>query len=353
MIKVGINGFGAIGKRVACSVRLQDDMELVGVAKVSPDCNSRKAIDQGFRLFCSANDCNFGKSKEVFSGKGLCVGTLPELLEQVDVIVDTSPGGYGERNKENIYNKYRIKTIFQGGESPNTGFSFNARTNYGTAAGKDSLRVVSCNTTGILRILTPLGEMAGIREVFIILTRRAADPKEDSKGPMNSFVPTKVPSHHAVDVNHILPKLNIITFGGKVPMSLMHQHSMIVEFDDRLNVDDVIEKFRKETRVALVGNEKGNPPSSAAVMEMARDIDACTRNDIPNIILLKDTLHIVGNKLIGMYYVHQESDVVPENIDAIRACMNSLSREESMKKTDDSMNLGEIKKKMEKYFPGD
>ena len=33
MIKVGVNGYGVIGTRVADAVMLQDAMELVGIAK--------------------------------------------------------------------------------------------------------------------------------------------------------------------------------------------------------------------------------------------------------------------------------------------------------------------------------
>ena len=40
-IKVGVNGFGAIGKRVAHAVSLQKDMKLVGVANRSPSINVR------------------------------------------------------------------------------------------------------------------------------------------------------------------------------------------------------------------------------------------------------------------------------------------------------------------------
>ena len=35
-IKVAINGYGTIGKRVADAVDAQDDMEIVGVTKTSP-----------------------------------------------------------------------------------------------------------------------------------------------------------------------------------------------------------------------------------------------------------------------------------------------------------------------------
>ena len=36
MIKVGINGYGTIGKRVAEAVTLQDDMEIIGIVKTKP-----------------------------------------------------------------------------------------------------------------------------------------------------------------------------------------------------------------------------------------------------------------------------------------------------------------------------
>jgi len=36
MIKVAINGYGTIGKRVADAVDAQDDMSIIGVTKTSP-----------------------------------------------------------------------------------------------------------------------------------------------------------------------------------------------------------------------------------------------------------------------------------------------------------------------------
>lgn len=36
-IKVAINGYGVIGKRVADAVRAQEDMELLGVSDVTTD----------------------------------------------------------------------------------------------------------------------------------------------------------------------------------------------------------------------------------------------------------------------------------------------------------------------------
>jgi glyceraldehyde-3-phosphate dehydrogenase (NAD(P)) len=84
---------------------------------------------------------------------------------------------------------------------------------------------------------------------------------------------------------------------------------------------------------------------------MARDLNITPRNDIMNIVILKDTIKTKGNKIMMMYYVHQESDAVPENIDAIRASLKKASQAESMSRTDKTLRLDLMKKKLEKYFP--
>ena len=49
----------------------------------------------------------------------------------------------------------------------------------------------------------------------------------------------------------------------------------------------------------------------------------------------------VKNKEVYLFQaIHQEADVVPENIDAIRAIVNECGREESMSLTDETMGMG-------------
>ena len=43
-------------------------------------------------------------------------GTFEDLCKQVDVMLDSSPGGVGASNKEKYYEKLGVKAIFQGGE---------------------------------------------------------------------------------------------------------------------------------------------------------------------------------------------------------------------------------------------
>ena len=47
--------------------------------------------------------------------KGIPVaGTFEDLCKNVDIMLDSSPGGVGAKNKE-IYEKLGVKAIFQGG----------------------------------------------------------------------------------------------------------------------------------------------------------------------------------------------------------------------------------------------
>lgn len=55
-VKVGINGYGVIGKRVADAVTLQPDMELVGIADVATDHRIQLAASRGYAIFGATPD---------------------------------------------------------------------------------------------------------------------------------------------------------------------------------------------------------------------------------------------------------------------------------------------------------
>ncbi|MFT4965164.1 MAG: glyceraldehyde-3-phosphate dehydrogenase (NAD(P)), partial [Halobacteriales archaeon] len=56
MLKVGINGYGTIGKRVADAVRAQPDMVVVGVAKTRPNFEAEAAVENDFSLYAAIED---------------------------------------------------------------------------------------------------------------------------------------------------------------------------------------------------------------------------------------------------------------------------------------------------------
>ena len=53
MIRVAVNGYGTIGRRVADAVLKQKDMELEGVTKVRGDYRARLAVEKGLALYAA------------------------------------------------------------------------------------------------------------------------------------------------------------------------------------------------------------------------------------------------------------------------------------------------------------
>ncbi|MGA1793589.1 MAG: type II glyceraldehyde-3-phosphate dehydrogenase [Thermoplasmatota archaeon] len=334
-VKVGINGYGTIGKRVADAVSLQDDMEIVGVTKTRPTFEARMAVEKGFDLYIAIPE-NLPKFKDA----GIPVkGTLDDLLKIADVIVDCTPGKLGVTNLE-TYKKAGVKAIFQGGEKHEAvGCSFNSLSNFSKNLGVDYTRVVSCNTTGLARTIFPLVEKIGVKKVYATMIRRGPDPNDSKKGPVNAIIPVlKVPSHHGPDLKTVIEGIDIDTMAVAVPTTLMHLHSNVVILERPATTEEVISIWESTPRVKLVSGEDGIL-STAQIMEMARDMKR-GRSDLNEIAVWKDGVHVLGDKLYYYQAIHQESDVVPENIDCIRAMFKLTENNlESIEKTNKALGI--------------
>jgi glyceraldehyde-3-phosphate dehydrogenase (NAD(P)+) (phosphorylating) len=314
-VRVAVNGFGTIGKRVADAVAKQPDMVLVGVAKTRPSSEARIAAARGYPLFVGGE----GRVDE-FRAAGLSVaGTTDDLLRQADVIVDATPDTVG-RDQAPKYAAAHKKAIFQGGEKPDIAeVSFSALANYDAALGKDRVRVVSCNTTGIVRAASVLRARYGIERWEATLVRRAADPAEIRKGPVNAILPhLHFPSHHAPDAQTIFPDLPITTAAVVVPTTLMHVHVNHVRLrQPPAQTSDVVAAFRETPRFQVFRSWE-HVEGTSQVLEYARDLSTA-RGDMMMNVLWEDGVHLDGADLHFFQAIHQESIVVPENIDAIRA----------------------------------
>jgi glyceraldehyde-3-phosphate dehydrogenase (NAD(P)) len=73
-------------------------------------------------------------------------------------------------------------------------------------------------------------------------------------------------------------------------------------------------------------------------MEFAKDLGR-NRSDMPEIVIWKEAVGTHKNKLLYMQAIHQESDVVCENIDAIRAAMGFEDGEASIEKTNKALSI--------------
>jgi glyceraldehyde-3-phosphate dehydrogenase (NAD(P)) len=322
-IRVAINGYGTIGKRVADAVAAQNDMEVVGVTKTSPSFGCDLAVRKGYPLFCTFDDT---ERIAAFAISGYdCRGGISDLLSLCDVVVDCSPGKVGLANKE-IYNSAGVKWIFQGGENHElTGLSYTSCANHQQNLNAQGTRVVSCNTTGLARTLVPLLETCGDISVECTMIRRAADPGDSSKGPINAIKPVlKVPSHHGPDLMTVEPKIKINSLAVAVPTTIMHTHAITVTLPQghELSTEKVLALWRSRPRIIVMNGAETGITTTAEVMEFARDIGR-TWGDLHEIFVWEDGVKVVGNTLYYFQAIHQESDVVPENVDAIRALMGS------------------------------
>lgn len=332
--KVGINGYGTIGKRAATAVNQQEDMVVVGVTKTRPTYEAITAAKLGLDIYVPE------ESIEAFKKANIKVaGTIKDLYKKVDIMVDCTPGAFGETYKAE-YAEAGIKGIFQGGEDHSlTGISFNASANYKESWGAQFSRVVSCNTTGLIRTLFPLDKKVGINDAFVTLIRRSADPNDSKNGPINAIEPSlKLPTHHGPDVQSIMPWLKIETMAVKVPTTLMHMHTVVVELNSEVSTEDVLKIWRETPRVKLVKGSDGIK-STAQIMEFARDAGR-SRGDMFEIIIWEDGVKVVGKKLYFYQAVHQESDVIPEIVDCIRSmCKTEEDPIASIKKTNKAMGI--------------
>lgn len=334
--RIGVVGFGTIGKRIAEAITKQPDMELVGVVKTKPDYVAELAVKLGYKLYAVNED-----SLKKFEEAGLSVeGVLEDLIGKVDLVVDATPGGVGAKNKV-VYEQKGVPAIFQGGEKAGVAeVSFNSLCNYEEAVGKQYVRVVSCNTTGLLRVLCTLNKAYGLKRVRATIVRRAADPKEIKRGPVNAIKPdpATLPSHHGEDVKTVLRGLDIVTAAVVVPTTLMHVHIVYTQLSRPVSADEVVELLANTPRIVLVEAGKG-VASTADIVELARDLGR-KRYDIPELVVWRESISVKGDEVYWMQAVHQESIVVPENIDAIRAMLKlAINAKDSIMLTDKTLNI--------------
>ena len=335
-IRVAVNGYGVIGKRVAAAVALQEDMSLAGVSDVVTDWRARTALRNGFRLF--------GATGEHMSGMraaGLEVtGTLDDLLGQADVVVDCTPKRVAAKNIDG-YRHRSLKFIVQGGEKHEaTGHSFVAEANYATALNRDATRVVSCNTTSIVRTLTALKRAGLLQRARGTLLRRATDPwGSHESGIMNTLVPEpEIPSHQSRDAQTVDPDLDVVTMAVKVPETLAHLHYWSVQMTRQASKDEVLDAFRTSSRIALINIGDGLVALNT-VKELMADRGR-PHDNLYEVALWGDMLRVQGDELFYAYMVDNQAIVIPETIDAVRALSGAVKdASESITRTNAALGI--------------
>lgn len=335
-IKVAVNGYGVIGKRVAHAVSLQDDMELVGVCDIVSDWRIKMAIEKGYLVF--ASDEIYEKQMRDF---GIRIqGNLDELIAVADIIVDCTPKKIATGNIKK-YKAEKLKFIVHGGEKHElTGHSFSAESNYETAINRESTRVVSCNTTSILRTLTPLKKAGLLKSACGTLLRRATDPWESHLGGiMNTMVPEQeIPSHQGPDAKSVDPDLDLVTMAVKVPETLSHLHYWNVQLTRNSHKTEILNILKNSSRIQFINYSDGLV-SNNTIKEKYLD-QGRPWGDMYEVALWQDMLKVEDDKLYYAYVVDNQAIVIPETIDAIRALTGiEKNAKKSIDKTNESLGI--------------
>ena len=335
-IKVAINGYGVIGKRVVEAVVLQDDMEMIGIGDVAADWRIKVAAAKGYPLFANTEEGRKAMNEQNISVSG----DLDDMLSKADLVVDCAPKKFGAQNAEK-YKLAGVKYIVQGGEKhETTGHSFSAENNYSSAINRESTRVVSCNTTSIVRTLSALKRAGLLEKARGTLLRRATDPWESHKnGIMNTLVPEQdIPSHHGPDSQSVDPELDGVTAAVKVPETLSHLHYWTVQLTREATKEEVLVALATSTRTAFI-SMKDELSANNAVKEMMLDLGR-PHGDMYEVAIWEDMLKVVGSELYYAYLVDNQAIVIPETIDAIRALTGIESdAQKSITKTNESLGI--------------
>ncbi|NIN66938.1 MAG: hypothetical protein GTO63_20030 [Anaerolineae bacterium] len=108
-LRVAVNGYGVIGKRVADAVASRPDMEFVGADDIVSEYRVRAAAVLGLPVYALIPE----RSGDPKMACTPVAGSPDDLLAQVDVVVDWAPRGIGARNLE----RYRAAAVKDGVES--------------------------------------------------------------------------------------------------------------------------------------------------------------------------------------------------------------------------------------------
>jgi glyceraldehyde-3-phosphate dehydrogenase (NAD(P)) len=316
-IRVGVAGFGVIGQRLADGVARQEDMELVGVADVAPTLAVQALRERGmpYRLFAAAPDA-VGR----LEAAGIPVsGSFTDLLSGVDIMLDSAPGGIGAKNKEH-YVAAGVKAVFQAGEKPGVAdVFFHGYANYSKGIGKDYLKLTSCNTTGLVRVVDALDRVVGVSKVAITIIRRVADPGDTHRGLVDSLEIEAIPNHQAVDLMLIMPHVNATGLLVHTPITHGHIITLVATPKRAITKDEALDIFRAHPRIRVVRIADGFT-TNTSLFNYARFLGH-PRGDMYETGLWEETIGFSGDDLMFAINIPQESVVIPETIDAIRAAI--------------------------------
>ena len=346
MVKVFINGYGNIGKRLASAFSHDKEIQFVGIGKYSIDDRVDEAFAKKFAVYVPEQKI------PDFRQKGYDIsGTISDAVKESDLVIDAAKDGFGYTNKVNFYIPMNKSAIFQGGEDRTGGkkvadIIHNSRINYDQAANQKYVIQGSCNVSGMGRIMQPMIEKFGdkIQRYDVTLIRRWAD-LEDTKDVKDSIEWDKNP-HHQEDVKSFLPSVKLYVESYKVPSRMMHLHQMTIRFKNKIPYfDSLSDIYHEEFGVAVLDKANGTADIRLKARELGFEHD-----DTNMVHLHEETMRKSDDTLKILYSDDQTGIVIPENHLLFQSMMFGRPKNMAYEHTDSLFHISKKRDILEKEF---
>lgn len=245
-----------------------------------------------------------------------------EAIQRASVVIDCTPSGVGHANKNQYYEKHADSTLGFVAQGSEFGFGKMYARGVNDSAlqiGTDKfVQVVSCNTHNISVLLRTIALGAGdpdnLVEGKFLLMRRSSDISQDE-----DFIPSpkvgkhddpKFGTHHARDAFHLFEtlgyKLNLFSSAIKLPTQYMHCLWFSIRMKERITLNQLIQRFRDNDRIALTEKKSANQ-----IFSFGRDHGHYGRI-LSQTVVVVPTLQVRevdgGSEVIGFSYTPQDGN---------------------------------------------
>jgi glyceraldehyde-3-phosphate dehydrogenase (NAD(P)) len=255
-----------------------------------------------------------------FEDQGMKVAyDVEEAVNQADVVIDCTPSGVGQANKQKYYERHVNNTLgfvaqgseFGFGKMYARGINDNA-----LKPGEDKfVQVVSCNTHNISVLLRtialPNDDPSNLLEGKFVLMRRSSDISQDG-----DYVPApqvgkhddpRFGTHHARDAWHLFQTLgyDLPIFSSAIKLNTQYMHCLWfnLRVKERITLNGVIQRLQENRRVALTEKKSANQ-----VFSYGRDHGHFGRILSQTVVPLR-SLHVSGDhEVVGFAFTPQDGN---------------------------------------------
>ncbi|HXY56771.1 MAG TPA: hypothetical protein VEH01_04065 [Nitrososphaerales archaeon] len=265
-----------------------------------------------------------------------------EAIARASVVIDCTPDGSGNSNKQKFYEKYKEQVrgfLAQGSE-----FGFGKPYAYGindSAFSKDEkfVQIVSCNTHNIAVILKTLGmkeDRSILKDGKFLCIRRASDisdSKEFVPSPKVSMHEEPWGTHHARDAYYLFKTLgmdlNLFSSAIKTNSQFMHCIWFDLVLDTKVTEQEVQEMLTSNPRIALTYKDM-----ASLVFSFGRDHGRFGRILNQTVVVLPSVHVRNGNEVLGFCFTPQDGNSLMSSIAATEHILYPGEYSERMKPLD-------------------